>query len=170
MLWGPRDPIFSDRYLRDLMDRLPHAHVHRFEGAGHLVAEDRTSPPPSSAGWATTGRSAKAARPKRLPRPRGADALRRREATDATSCQRARAETYPPDARPSWTSAARTRLARRRGHGAPGRARRRAADADLGRAGRGRWTCWPTARPGSACSAGDRISLLVPPGRGTDQR
>lgn len=40
LLWGPRDPIFSDRYLDDLADRLPHARVHRFEGAGHLVAED----------------------------------------------------------------------------------------------------------------------------------
>lgn len=41
MLWGPRDPIFSDRYLKDLIHRLPHAEVHRFEGAGHLLAEDR---------------------------------------------------------------------------------------------------------------------------------
>ncbi|GAA1996052.1 alpha/beta fold hydrolase [Microbacterium pumilum] len=41
LLWGPRDPIFSDRYLDDLVDRLPHAQVHRFEGAGHLLAEDR---------------------------------------------------------------------------------------------------------------------------------
>ena len=41
MLWGPMDPIFSDRYLKDLVGRLPHAEVHRFEGAGHLVAEDR---------------------------------------------------------------------------------------------------------------------------------
>ncbi|MCH6471871.1 alpha/beta fold hydrolase [Sinomonas terrae] len=41
MLWGPRDPIFSDRYLKDLIGRFPHAEVHRFEGAGHLVAEDR---------------------------------------------------------------------------------------------------------------------------------
>ncbi|WP_235019964.1 alpha/beta fold hydrolase [Ruania rhizosphaerae] len=40
LVWGPRDPIFSDRYLDDLADRLPHARVHRFEGAGHLVAED----------------------------------------------------------------------------------------------------------------------------------
>ncbi|SEB39119.1 Acyl-CoA synthetase (AMP-forming)/AMP-acid ligase II [Paramicrobacterium humi] len=40
MLWGPRDPIFSDRYLDDLIDRMPHADVHRFEGAGHLIAED----------------------------------------------------------------------------------------------------------------------------------
>jgi acyl-CoA synthetase (AMP-forming)/AMP-acid ligase II/pimeloyl-ACP methyl ester carboxylesterase len=40
LLWGPRDPIFSDRYLDDLAARLPHADVHRFEGAGHLLAED----------------------------------------------------------------------------------------------------------------------------------
>ncbi|MEB0267559.1 alpha/beta fold hydrolase [Cryobacterium sp. 10I5] len=40
LLWGPTDPIFSDRYLDDLLDRLPGADVHRFEGAGHLVAED----------------------------------------------------------------------------------------------------------------------------------
>jgi len=40
LLWGPHDPIFGDRYLDDLLDRLPHARVHRFEGAGHLVAED----------------------------------------------------------------------------------------------------------------------------------
>jgi acyl-CoA synthetase (AMP-forming)/AMP-acid ligase II/pimeloyl-ACP methyl ester carboxylesterase len=40
LLWGPRDPVFGDRYLRDLVTRLPHADVHRFEGAGHLVAED----------------------------------------------------------------------------------------------------------------------------------
>ncbi|MCU1542804.1 MAG: hydrolase [Microbacteriaceae bacterium] len=39
-LWGPQDPIFSDRYLDDLVDRLPHADVHRFESAGHLIAED----------------------------------------------------------------------------------------------------------------------------------
>lgn len=41
LLWGPLDPIFSDRYLKDLIGRLPAAKVHRFEGAGHLVAEDR---------------------------------------------------------------------------------------------------------------------------------
>ena len=41
LLWGPSDPIFGDRYLDDLADRLPHADVHRYEGAGHLLAEDR---------------------------------------------------------------------------------------------------------------------------------
>ncbi|GAA4746352.1 alpha/beta fold hydrolase [Amnibacterium soli] len=40
LLWGPRDPVFQERYLHDLVDRLPHAAVHRFEGAGHLLPED----------------------------------------------------------------------------------------------------------------------------------
>ncbi|ARC55935.1 Haloalkane dehalogenase 2 [Frondihabitans sp. 762G35] len=40
LLWGPRDPIFSDRYLDDLLARLVRPDVHRYEGAGHLVAED----------------------------------------------------------------------------------------------------------------------------------
>ncbi|MGC5076661.1 alpha/beta fold hydrolase [Agrococcus sp. DT81.2] len=39
--WGPEDPVFTDRYLDDLVDRLPHAAVHRYEGASHLVAEER---------------------------------------------------------------------------------------------------------------------------------
>lgn len=40
LCWGPRDPVFSDQYLRDLQYRLPHADVHRYEGASHLVSED----------------------------------------------------------------------------------------------------------------------------------
>ena len=40
LLWGPRDPVFSDVHLRDLLDRLPHADVHRYEVASHLVTED----------------------------------------------------------------------------------------------------------------------------------
>lgn len=40
LLWGPRDPVFSERYLRDLHARLPHADVHRYEHASHLVTED----------------------------------------------------------------------------------------------------------------------------------
>ncbi|WP_460477849.1 alpha/beta fold hydrolase [Brachybacterium huguangmaarense] len=39
-VWGPRDITFSDRYLRDLIERVPHADIHRFEGASHLVWED----------------------------------------------------------------------------------------------------------------------------------
>ena len=40
VMWGPKDPVFYERYLRDLLERLPHADVQRFEGAGHLVVED----------------------------------------------------------------------------------------------------------------------------------
>lgn len=49
MLWGPKDPVFSDRYLRDLLTRLPQAQVHRFEGASHLVQEDRDIATPAFA-------------------------------------------------------------------------------------------------------------------------
>ncbi|WP_369130866.1 alpha/beta fold hydrolase [Modestobacter roseus] len=40
LMWGPRDPVFGERYLTDLRSRLPHAEVHRFEGASHLLPED----------------------------------------------------------------------------------------------------------------------------------
>jgi acyl-CoA synthetase (AMP-forming)/AMP-acid ligase II/pimeloyl-ACP methyl ester carboxylesterase len=40
LLWGPRDPVFGEQYLRDLHDRLPHADVHRYEAASHLLPED----------------------------------------------------------------------------------------------------------------------------------
>lgn len=40
LAWGADDPVFSDRYLRDLVARMPHADVHRYEGARHLVTED----------------------------------------------------------------------------------------------------------------------------------
>jgi len=44
LLWGARDPVFSDRFLDDLLERLPHADLHRFPRAGHLVAEDVDMP------------------------------------------------------------------------------------------------------------------------------
>ena len=40
LLWGPGDPVFSERYLHDLEARLPYADVHRAAGAGHLITED----------------------------------------------------------------------------------------------------------------------------------
>ncbi|MEY3734082.1 MAG: hypothetical protein RL347_1441 [Actinomycetota bacterium] len=43
LAWGSDDPVFSDRYLRDLGARMPHADVHRYEGARHLVTEDAES-------------------------------------------------------------------------------------------------------------------------------
>ena len=43
LLWGPNDPVFSDRYLADFIDRLPHADIHRYERTAHLVIEDAPS-------------------------------------------------------------------------------------------------------------------------------
>lgn len=40
LCWGPNDPVFSDQYLRDLKERIPHAAIHRYVGASHLVSED----------------------------------------------------------------------------------------------------------------------------------
>ena len=41
LVWGMKDPVFSRRYLDDLRHRIPHADVHQYEDAGHLVLEDR---------------------------------------------------------------------------------------------------------------------------------
>jgi len=51
LAWGPADPVFSDLYLRDLVDRLPQADVHRYEGASHLVTEDAPSFFPDVRAW-----------------------------------------------------------------------------------------------------------------------
>jgi acyl-CoA synthetase (AMP-forming)/AMP-acid ligase II/pimeloyl-ACP methyl ester carboxylesterase len=40
ILWGGKDPVFHDRFLRDLRGRVPHAHVERFATAGHFVCLD----------------------------------------------------------------------------------------------------------------------------------
>lgn len=40
LVWGPRDPVFSQRYLQDLLRRLPQAQVQRYAHASHLVLED----------------------------------------------------------------------------------------------------------------------------------
>ena len=40
LLWGPRDPVFGERYLADLRERLPQAQLHRYARASHLVTED----------------------------------------------------------------------------------------------------------------------------------
>lgn len=51
LAWGPRDPVFSDIYLRDLITRLPQADVHRYAGSSHLVAEDAPSFPADVTAW-----------------------------------------------------------------------------------------------------------------------
>lgn len=40
IIWGATDPVFQDRYLNDLRQRLPQADVHRVEIGGHLIVED----------------------------------------------------------------------------------------------------------------------------------
>jgi acyl-CoA synthetase (AMP-forming)/AMP-acid ligase II/pimeloyl-ACP methyl ester carboxylesterase len=51
LLWGPRDPVFGEKYLADLRDRLPHAQLHRYEGASHLVTEDAPQYADAVAQW-----------------------------------------------------------------------------------------------------------------------
>ncbi|MCP3994798.1 MAG: alpha/beta fold hydrolase [bacterium] len=53
LLWGSKDPVFSDLYLRDLSLRWPAASVHRYGSAGHLTPEDVEIAEPIFA-WAST--------------------------------------------------------------------------------------------------------------------
>ncbi|RNE67086.1 alpha/beta fold hydrolase [Cryobacterium tepidiphilum] len=144
LLWGPRDPIFSDRYLDDLIERLPHADVHRFEGAGHLVAED-VDYAAAAVDWlahrlpgATTPSADAASVSTRAPRTPARPPLWRRLEELADSEETALVEMVPAPGSPprvvSWQLLA-TRV--------------RQLTAGLARAG---------VRPG------DRVSLLVPPG------
>ncbi len=51
LLWGPRDPVFGEVYLRDLQDRLPQTVLHRYEKASHLLPEDAPGYPAVIATW-----------------------------------------------------------------------------------------------------------------------
>ncbi|WP_138759181.1 alpha/beta fold hydrolase [Modestobacter altitudinis] len=53
LMWGPRDPVFGERYLADLRERLPQAQLHRFEGASHLLPEDAPQYADAIAQWVT---------------------------------------------------------------------------------------------------------------------
>ncbi|NEM06227.1 alpha/beta fold hydrolase [Geodermatophilus normandii] len=53
LLWGPRDPVFGERYLTDLRGRLPQARLHRYEGASHLLPEDAPQYADAVAQWVT---------------------------------------------------------------------------------------------------------------------
>ncbi|WFP15471.1 alpha/beta fold hydrolase [Citricoccus muralis] len=41
LLWGALDPVFLDRYQQDLLERIPQVDLHRYETSGHLLAEDQ---------------------------------------------------------------------------------------------------------------------------------
>jgi olefin beta-lactone synthetase len=57
LLWGPRDPVFTQRFLSDLRRRLPHADVHRYSGASHLVVEDAPALAEDAWSWVRTAAS-----------------------------------------------------------------------------------------------------------------
>ncbi|NLG20323.1 MAG: alpha/beta fold hydrolase [Actinomycetales bacterium] len=57
MVWGMRDPVFSGRYLADLQRRLPHADVHAYADASHLVLEDRPEGVAVIWDWLTTSQT-----------------------------------------------------------------------------------------------------------------
>ena len=86
LLWGAKDPVFSDRYLHDLEDRLPHADVHRWPHASHFVTEDA---PVADAivDWLTTIDS-----PAEKPPPSGPTRLLERIATEENADRVAVAE------------------------------------------------------------------------------
>jgi cis-3-alkyl-4-acyloxetan-2-one decarboxylase / olefin beta-lactone synthetase len=52
ILWGPRDPVFTEDSLRDLRTRLPHADLQRYAGASHLVTEDAVAAAADAWRWA----------------------------------------------------------------------------------------------------------------------
>jgi len=153
LLWGPRDPVFTDRYLRDLRERLPHAQVHRFERAGHLVAEDA-----DVAGalrrWL-----------ERTVVPAGSEL--HRTGAQPTGQAGDRAESAGTTRRPLWITLQeraadpRAVLVEPTGHGSPRTASWRTTSwrrlaADVNRLGRG--------LIGAGVRPGDRVALLVPPG------
>ena len=138
LLWGPRDPVFAERYLRDLRERLPHADVHRYERASHLVLED--APEAARDAWSWIRRRS-ADRP---------DAPERSDAAPRRPCRR------PPRCGPAWEARAddpaRRRRRARRPHDLVERCSPAASDElAAGLADHG-------------VTPGDRVALLVPPG------
>ena len=72
LLWGPRDPVFGERYLADLRRRLPQARLHRYEGASHLLPEDAPQYAGAVAAWVTDTLAASGAPAPRSPGTSGA--------------------------------------------------------------------------------------------------
>lgn len=93
LLWGPRDPVFGEAYLRDLRARLPHADVHRYPGASHLVMEDRRELAADAWRWVTTrGASGPVAAAPRPAAPLAAALRRRRTDRDVAVAELGGAE------------------------------------------------------------------------------
>ncbi len=67
VLWGARDPVFTGLHLADLLDRLPHADVHRFARGSHLVTED--VPETAEIAWRWVGAKVSTSAPVESERP-----------------------------------------------------------------------------------------------------
>ncbi len=86
LAWGERDPVFHLEFAADLRRRLPHAELHRFPLAGHLVVEEEDVAALADA-W--IGRLLEPRRPPAIAPPQEApaalwEALVAREADEAT--------------------------------------------------------------------------------------
>jgi acyl-coenzyme A synthetase/AMP-(fatty) acid ligase/pimeloyl-ACP methyl ester carboxylesterase len=164
LLWGPRDPVFSDRYLRDLRARMPHADVQRYERASHLVFEDAPRAARDAWAWITEHfPEALSSPPHRamglsdgaVERPSG---TRRRAAADTGGTQAVTARDARATGHSLWAA-----LEARAGDRSP-------AVVEPG----GRAICWgllarrvhelAVGLADHGVAAGDRVALLVPPG------
>jgi acyl-coenzyme A synthetase/AMP-(fatty) acid ligase/pimeloyl-ACP methyl ester carboxylesterase len=154
ILWGPRDPIFSDRYLKDLVSRLPRTDVHRFEGAGHLVMEDRNVAAPVFQWLAAHGGTS------------GRDDLQSESSQAGGQGAQVAAEHEPEEFRPLWT------LLRQQAAGPLGRDTAVAEMAPHGNISRS--LSWQQLDRNildlaaglreAGVRSGSRVSLMVPPG------
>ncbi|MGY1663837.1 alpha/beta fold hydrolase [Geodermatophilus sp. SYSU D00705] len=114
LLWGPRDPVFGERYLTDLRRRLPHARLHRYAGASHLLPEDAPRYAEAVARWVTDLGSPRT-EPEPPAAPAGGAARRLWSALDARADDDAAAVVEVSGSTVSWS-----RLARRVRHLAAG--------------------------------------------------
>jgi acyl-coenzyme A synthetase/AMP-(fatty) acid ligase/pimeloyl-ACP methyl ester carboxylesterase len=73
LLWGPRDPVFSPAFLRDLKRRLPEADVQWYAGASHLVTEDVPRAAEHAWSWIRTRVCRPRATPAERPQARAID-------------------------------------------------------------------------------------------------
>src|SRR3954469_123457 len=133
LLWGPRDPVFRERYLADLRGRLPQARLHRFEGASHLLPEGAPEYAAAVSRWVGDLGSAGAAPDRPAVLPGGSPVRRLWSALEERSDDDAPAVVEVGGATVSWSE-----LSRRVAHLAAGLA-------------------------ASGLRPGDRVALLVEP-------
>lgn len=151
LLYGPRDPVFGEAHLADLYRRLPHADMHRYPMAGHLLPEDAPQTATDSWTWVSEVTSAGSA-------PAGSAPAGRLSVAGAPV---PRSSAACPPVRPPWAALTERAL------GEPDdlavaevRSGRRVTfgqlDAQVADAAAG--------LTAAGVSPGDRVALLVPPG------